>query len=350
MRAGQANKIAASYRFHLGGLLVLCGLMTVFGLLTIMEFSPGGAVVSLDFYLIICAILIVAGGAFFQLHAYNRQQSQILAMQRKENVVMRAALDTHAIVSVTGPDGQIIDVNDRFVETFGYSRHEAIGQTPHFIHDAADGPNFFLQIRNQIAGGEPWSGEHSALTKSGERRWFKATVVPMTDKRGRLLKSISIRTDVTELRAAEANRQLSALLDNLQDEVYIYRVSDLSITYMNNVACDRFGWHKDDLKGRSILETNPKMSEEKIRSVLAPLVSGELETAYVQLDDPDMPTEISTSLFEQADRELVFISVVRDITERQALARAKLSSVSVVSHELRTPLTSSTSKRSRPAR
>ncbi|MHA6326428.1 PAS domain-containing sensor histidine kinase [Roseivivax sp. CAU 1753] len=334
------KKILSNNRVQLVALLVIACLLGAFGFLTVNELSPDHAHMSLDVYLVTMAILIVAGGAFFQLHVFNRQQSRILAMQLRENTAMRAALDTHAIVTVTDASGTIIDVNERFVETYGYSRDESIGQTPHFMHDGKDGQNFFHQIRSGLARGESWSGEHSAITKTGERRWFKATIVPMTDKKGRLLKAISIRTDVTALRAAAVDSQVRGLLDNLQDEVYIYRISDLQIRYMNNSACARLGWDQADCTNRTILDTKQSMKAAEAHAHLEPLLRGEVAATYVQTTDPDRPTEIATSLFEQDNGEFVFISVVRDITERQALARAKLSSVSVVSHELRTPLTS----------
>ncbi|QFT48704.1 Sensor protein kinase WalK (plasmid) [Roseivivax sp. THAF40] len=340
MNALKAKPILAKLRHQIGGILVVAGLLAAFGLITILKFSGALDFLSLNLYLLVSVVLIVSSCAFFQLQTYNRQQAKILSMQLKENAVMRAALDKHAIVSVTNAYGEIIDVNERFVEVLGYSRNECIGRTPQFIHDVEDAENMFLQIRTCIAQGVPWSGEHSSLTKSGERRWFKATIVPMTDKSGKLIKAISIRSDVTNMRAAAADRQVRVLLDNLQDEVYIYRLSDLSITYMNNSACKRRGWDPSEVASHKITDTYHKLQESRIRETLEPLVRGDVETTYWQNSDPESPTEISTRLFEQADGEMVFISLVRDITERQALQRAKLSSVSVVSHELRTPLTS----------
>ncbi len=340
MKSDRTKALFARYRNQIGGILVLIGFIAAFAILTIAEFSSTGNRLPLNAYLLTSAVLIVASCAFFQLQTYNRQQSQILSMQLKENAIMRAALDRHAIVSVTNAAGEIIDVNDRFVEVFGYSRNECIGRTPRFVHDDEEGQNFFVSIREKMAKGISWSGEHSALTKDGQRRWFKATIVPMMDKSGRLIKSISIRSDVTSLRAAAADRQIRSLLDNLQDEVYIYRLSDLTLTYMNNSACKRHGWSFDEIGQYKVLDTDAKLEEDRIRRRLAPLVRGDVETVYLFNSDPDHPTEISTRLFEQVNGEMVFISLVRDVTERQAVQRAKLSSVSVVSHELRTPLTS----------
>ncbi|SIT06139.1 PAS/PAC sensor signal transduction histidine kinase [Roseivivax lentus] len=340
MRAERIRRALSRYRSTLGGALVVSGLLVAFAILTILEFSPATDYLSFDIYLLTSTVLIVASCAFFQLQTYNKQQSQILSMQLKENAAMRGALDTHAIVSVTNSAGEIIDVNERFAETFGYSRHECIGRTPHFLYDGKDGTRVFLEIREKISKGISWSGEHSAVMKSGERRWFQATIVPITDKSGRLIKAISIRSDVTSLRAAAADRQVRGLLDNLQDEVYIYRLTDLSITYMNNSACQRHGWTQDEALRRRILDIDPQLDEARIRERLAPLVRGDVETTFSLTNESETPTEISTRLFEQANGEMVFISLVRDVTERQALARAKLSSVSMVSHELRTPLTS----------
>ncbi|MHA7875170.1 PAS domain S-box protein [Roseivivax sp.] len=292
-----------------------------------------------DIYLLLTAFLFVAVGAFYKLQQTSLRRDQMLMMQRKENAAMRVALDTHAIVSVTDAVGTIIDVNERFVELTGYTRSEAIGRTPRFLHECAEGENTFHVIRKSLDQGLSWHGEHCSVTKNGERRWFEVTVVPMMDRRGKLMKAISVRTDVTEQRAAEGDRQMRAILDNLQDEVFIYNLDDTSLRYMNRAACDRFGWALDEVAGKSMRDIREDFEIDRFRAHVAPLLEGKVDATYAQGKLAGSPVEVSTSILETADGERVFISILRDIRERHALARAKLSSVSVVSHELRTPLT-----------
>ena len=329
---------ALGQRRNLGLALVLGGIFGAFAALSLAEFGYDGGL-PLDLYLLMTATLIVSAGAFFQLHLYNRQQEQKLELERKENAVMRMALDTHAIVSVTDSQGRIIDVNSRFTELTGYERNEIIGRTPRFLHESEEGTQTFHMIRAALDQGRTWHGEHCSITKTGEKRWFEVTVVPMMSQRRELVKAISVRTDVTEQRAAEADRQMSAILDNMQDEVFIYRARDLRMHYMNEAACARFGWKTADVKSKTMTDIRGDFDEARFRRHLAPLFSGSVTTTYLQGQHSGDPVEVATSLFEAVDGEKLLISVLRDIREREALARAKLSSVSVVSHELRTPLT-----------
>jgi len=133
---------------------------------------------------------------------------------------------------------------------------------------------------------------------------------------------------------------MTMLLKKLQDEVYIYTIDTFEITYMNDLALKRCGWTQDEAHTKTIIDTNEHFNVEIFKEHVAPLLRGEEESARIMTKYNDDYVEITTRIHSQPDNQPVFVSVLRDVTERKLQEKRRLQIVSSVSHELRTPLTS----------
>ncbi|KKL84921.1 hypothetical protein LCGC14_1959920, partial [marine sediment metagenome] len=153
---------------------------------------------------------------------------------RREETVYIEALKHHTIFSVTRPDTTMIDVNQKFLDAFGYTRDEVIGRKNSILYP--EGPNSAVlkEVDRQVVAGNAWSGELRQITKSGDEVVMQCTVVPLIDGKGNHIKNVSLRTDVTEARRANAQRRLTSILEGLPDQVYVFRVSDLQMIYLND--------------------------------------------------------------------------------------------------------------------
>ena len=260
--------------------------------------------------------------------------------QELEIEFQHKALNAHSIISFTDEKGCILEVNDKFVETFGYPRDELIGESHRIIHVSEGNESTFDVISRSLGARRPWQGEHVAKTRAGERLIMRTTIMPLHDEEGLHIKNVNIRTDVTELRKTESSRALSAILDKLQDEIYIYDVENLNIVYVNEKSMERCGWTRQDLSGKRILDTAKGFKERLFRAHVEPLVKGEKDVVSISTEHEKGPVEIITRICHWLDDLPVFVSVLRDITERKKLEAIKMETVSMVSHELRTPLTS----------
>lgn len=250
------------------------------------------------------------------------------------------ALNTHSIVIITSPKGIITGVNEKFTEVYGYSEEEVVNQPITKLYPRGVENLDFQKVHACLANGKMWTGESVMMGSQNNQLVMLGTSVPMYDEEGKHLQNISVRTDITAQKRNKEAHFLKALLDNLTDEVYIFEVGSLSMQYMNFRAIERCGWFGLDITKKRIVETDTNFTEGAFRRYLEPLISEGLETVTVETLQQKGPVEIKTRLYTGADGQQLFISVLRDTTERAELERARLESVSVISHELRTPLTS----------
>jgi len=70
------------------------------------------------------------------------------------------------------------------------------------------------------------------------------------------------------------------------------------------------------------------------------LMDGSREVVSIETNHEKGPVEVSTRIYSGPNGTPVFLSVLRDTSERKKLRSVKMNTMAMVSHELRTPLTS----------
>ena len=295
---------------------------------------------SFNMYVTLIAVVILLGLALVNRHTEFKRQLTISKRQELEIDLQRKAMDLHSIVVVTNPDGIISSVNQKFCDSFGFAEAEIVGKTIASLYVNGGHDEQFHTIHKALQAGKTWSGEAQMVSATGQTLLMHNTCVPMFDDNGIHVKNVSIRTDITKQRRNENDHFIRGLLDHLHDEVYIFDVETLAIRYMNARALKRFGWEQTDLSTKKILDTDPSLIEPWFREHVEPLFSGTAEYVTIAAIQQKGPIEIRTRLHTAEDGQKLFLSVLRDTTERAQLEQARMDSVSIVSHELRTPLTS----------
>ncbi|MCP4409424.1 MAG: PAS domain S-box protein [Gammaproteobacteria bacterium] len=130
------------------------------------------------------------------------------ALERSEKAlhelkIQKLALDHHAIVSMTDPQGRITYANERFCAITKYSQRELIGKDHCIINSGHHSKEFFLDLWRTITSGKVWQGEICNRTKDGKQYWVQSTIVPLPELDGKLQGYISIRTDITKRKLLE---------------------------------------------------------------------------------------------------------------------------------------------------
>ena len=284
-------------------------------------------------------IAFMTSAACVALLIFKRKSDLDRAAKETDLAFQVDALNAHSIVSISDENSKIVHVNDKFVVSYGYHRSELIGRdvSSLFMNEQMDQ---FEEIRATLASGKSWSGEVVSVRKSGALLFAQATIHPLFDKKGNHIKSVSIRTDITENKLAHVQQTMRQSLHTLKDQVYVFSADTYQFRYMNQAALKLLGWSESEYRTKSLADVSDGYDPEELAEHMRALHSGEKEKVSYELDFYDVPYEVDLQLVTPESGEKFFFAVTRDITERRNNERAKDEFVATVSHELRSPLTS----------
>ena len=172
-----------------------------------------------------------------------------LAEVEAELKVRTEIMDVTSIVSEADKKGDIVSVNDKFLEVSKYSRNELIGH-PHSTTRHPDMPkDTFKQLWSTIGRGDTFRGIIKNRAKDGTPYYVDAVIAPIMGENGKPKKYLGVRYDIT---AAELERQNARGILSAIDASYAYIEFDLGghVLSANANFLRVMGYQAEEVKGR----------------------------------------------------------------------------------------------------
>ena len=198
------------------------------------------------------------------LRDLSAQKSAEVALKRSQAYLAarQAAMDAHLLLSTTDADGNISFVNDRVCEVSGYARDELIGRSHRLFKSGVHPPQFYESMWQTLTSGRVWKGEVCNRAKDGSLYWVEATIMPLADVDGGPPQFVSMHTDISERKRAEAQQRI--LESQLREVQKLQAVGTLAggIAHdFNNIIAAIIGF--------AALARDPAAPAAKVRDFLA---------------------------------------------------------------------------------
>ncbi len=160
------------------------------------------------------------------------------------------ALDTSQAVIHFKPDGTILEANENFLNTVGYTADEIVGNHHRmFVSDEFAESNEYKEFWDALAAGEYQAKEYKRYGKGGKEIWIQASYNPLMDNNGTVFEVVKYATDITEqvLQNADYAGQIDAI--NKSQAVIEFNL-DGTIRFANENFLGAVGYSLDEIKGK----------------------------------------------------------------------------------------------------
>ena len=139
-------------------------------------------------------------------------------------------------VVITDAEARIEYVNDAFVRATGYSREEALGRDPRFLHSGKTPRETYVALWAALTQGQTWKGEFYNRKKDGSRYTEFAIITPIRQPDGRISHYVAVKEDITEKK--RVGQELDGYRHHLE-ELVAERTAELSVARVQADAANQ---------------------------------------------------------------------------------------------------------------
>jgi PAS domain S-box-containing protein len=305
---------------------------------------------------------ILVTAAIRDISVRRAAEKHLGQMEGRYRGLLEAAPDAMVVVNQTG---EIILLNVRAENEFGYRRDELLGQQVKTIIPMgfaerliADGTRSAAEaLAQQIGTGIELSGRR----KDGSEFPIEIMLSPLESAEGILvtaaIRDITVRKDA-EKHLAQMEGRYRGLLEAAPDAMVVVNRRG-EIVLLNVQAEKQFGYHRDELVGQKMKNIIPEGFAERLISdglrspedALAQEIGTGIELTGRRKDGSEFPIELMLSPLESAEGILV-TAAIRDISVRKTAETHLLNKVEelkrsneelgqfayIASHDLQEPL------------
>jgi|WetSurSiteA1Bulk_404760.scaffolds.fasta_scaffold02398_4 PAS domain S-box-containing protein len=312
-----------------------------------------------------------------QVITYNNEPTNVVGITdisnrkriEEEIVKLSIALDQSANeIIITRKDGNIEYVNRSFTNVTGYLPSEVIGKNPRILKSGNHSPEFYKDLWMTLLNGKQWEGEFLNRKKNGDLYWETATITPIKNKEGEIVRYIAIKEDITRRKIAEqslrdSEEKFRSMVSNIPGVVYrcaydrdwtVYFLTD-AIENLTGFQVREFIENPAVTFAGLIHPDDRRMVEESVKASISG--SRQFNVEYRIITKKNAIRWVSNNgrpVYDEQDDIKWLDGFLLDITERiivlEELKKAKIAAeeannaksefLANISHEIRTPLNS----------
>lgn len=282
--------------------------------------------------------------------AGNGDQAILEALRASERKYRDLVENANSIILYWTRDGRITFLNEFGQRFFGYSEGEILDRhvVGTIVPETESTGRDLRPLMQQIAS-DPMAFEHNVnenMRRNGERVWISWTNKVAFDEAGQVEGVLSIGTDITEQKRAEAAREaahelLENIIEFMPDATFVINEDKRVVAW--NQACESMtGVAKEAILGKGdYAYAEPFFGERRPMLIdLLDLPSAEAEAfyKYVRRTDDTLYAEsfiprlrggqgahlwgAARKLFDQEGRRCGAIETIRDVTEERLIEQA----------------------------
>jgi PAS domain S-box-containing protein len=281
-----------------------------------------------------------------------------------ELIKLKCAVEqSSSTVVITGLDGKIQFVNQKFHETSGYTIQEAIGQNPRILKSDEFKPEKYEELWNTILSGNEWHGEFHNKRKDGSLYWEFASISPIRDSTGKITSFLAVKEDITERKQAEKDlEQITTRLSlatraggvgvwdyDLVNNILLW---DDQMFALYGISKENFGsayetWkaglHPDDvLQGDAEIQkaiSGEKEFDTEFRVIWPDSTIHTIKAlAIIQRDEFGKPARMIGTNWDITEKKIAEEKLLKALEAAETANKAKSEFLANMSHEIRTPL------------
>ena len=267
-----------------------------------------------SFYCIYAAILKTAYTEPQRLLYQNTQNA-------KEKLAKTFASIKEGILIEDASTGTIEDVNEAFLEMWGYDKLETIGQSPEFLHVNSEAYNGFCKhLHALLADGEELHLDYEFRRKDGSLFTAEVSATRLVDKPGNRASRICVFRDITERKKMEDSLRLLEKAIITTKTGITFRDTEDIIRFVNPADAEMHGYEPEELLGADIgLYSPSKLRRRIFKEELFSMRGWARESVNMRRNGSAFPVQLVSDVVKDDNGvPLGIITTCEDISDRKA--------------------------------